>query len=194
MGNNIYTACKAGDLDSVKKLLTFENINQKYSETNSNRPIHYACESGNLELIKYLIGKGAELDSHCLERCVWSGELESIKYVLERCREKNIDIDNNCLEYACNMGNSYSIVYTLMKNGVRWNTKEEINKIFLRAISTDEKDNYEDIIDIDFAIDGEFTLLTIAARTGNVRLAKRLCEMHCPWVLLVQGNKEENKE
>lgn len=103
-------ACYDGDLDSVKRLLP--TVNRK-----SFDPIIYAGESGNVELVKYLVDAGFKIDNYHMARSVAKeGNLELVKYIISispyfsRIREE-------ALNSACQRGHLHIIKY-LVRSGV----------------------------------------------------------------------------
>lgn len=59
----IHTACQANDLDAVERLLVADKSLADRGDTVGRRPMHYAVEGQNHELIELLLAHGAEVDS-----------------------------------------------------------------------------------------------------------------------------------
>ena len=59
----IHTACRAGDLEQVATLLAEDASLVDRGDTVGRRPLHYAVETQNLELIDLLVSHGATVDS-----------------------------------------------------------------------------------------------------------------------------------
>jgi len=85
-------AVKNGDMDQVREL-----VDNKGLEVNTNidgrLPLHYASDYGQLEVIKFLCGKGAKVneeDKHGITpllAAVWEGHTACVKFLLENVRE-----------------------------------------------------------------------------------------------------------
>jgi len=81
-------AVKNGDMDQVREL-----VDNKGLEVNTNidgrLPLHYASDYGQLEVIKFLCGKGAKVneeDKHGITpllAAVWEGHTACVKFLLE---------------------------------------------------------------------------------------------------------------
>ncbi|MFC1842302.1 ankyrin repeat domain-containing protein [Candidatus Dependentiae bacterium] len=78
-GGDFFDAIKKGDLEEVKRLVEEKKVDVNKGKpstfvirirfvkdgteklvTNSENPLHYACKNSNLEIVKYLIEKGAQ--------------------------------------------------------------------------------------------------------------------------------------
>ena len=61
--NNFYELCKKGDLNKIKKYVEFnKSIVNTPNMKSHPYPIHYACISGNVEVVKYLLDNGASIE------------------------------------------------------------------------------------------------------------------------------------
>jgi ankyrin repeat protein len=75
--------------------------------------LRYACENGNLPVIKYLHSKGADLtamDNYCLSSACENGHLDIVKFF----RESKVDIfstNNYALRHSCYYGKLPIIKY-----------------------------------------------------------------------------------
>lgn len=80
---NLRVAAKNCDLEDVKPLVK-KNVNTKGSLSMSERALYYAAENGCLEIVKFLLGKGADIGaiSGALHHAVIGGQLEMIKFLL----------------------------------------------------------------------------------------------------------------
>ncbi|GFR08140.1 ankyrin repeat domain-containing protein [Trichonephila clavata] len=81
---NLQVAAKNCDLEAVKPLVK-KNINTKGSLSISERALYYSAGEGCLEIIKFLLDKGADINaiSGALHHAVIGGQPEMIKFLLE---------------------------------------------------------------------------------------------------------------
>ncbi|CAB3375876.1 myotrophin-like [Cloeon dipterum] len=79
---------KNGDLDSVKEIAEKNNVDIN-TAIDGRLPIHYASDYGQLEVIKYLVSRGADVnakDKHgitALLAAIWEGHTDCVKLLLE---------------------------------------------------------------------------------------------------------------
>lgn len=91
---SIHNACKAGDLDSVKKLLNIHPEYLRLKDKNGLTPLHYASTK-SLETVAYLIEKGANVNeksnngSTPLYTSARFGKTEIARYLLEHNADVN---------------------------------------------------------------------------------------------------------
>lgn len=75
-------ACQYGYLDIVKMLIEERNTSINY---NQNYLIRNACEKGQIEIVKYLVSKGADptlYNNSCIKRAIINEHLELVEYLL----------------------------------------------------------------------------------------------------------------
>jgi ankyrin repeat protein len=119
-------ACEKGDLESVKNLIEEQKMNVNLANEFGEGPFMFACGSGNLKLVKYLVEVGACVDlelyvdngskvanQYCLTplmKACKKGNLEIVKYLVEKGADINFtDVYRDTpLVYALNQvyGNS----------------------------------------------------------------------------------------
>ncbi|MDH4271667.1 MAG: ankyrin repeat domain-containing protein [Candidatus Aminicenantes bacterium] len=92
---DIHQAAEAGDLAKVKALVEKDPACVKAKDGNGRTPLHLAAQGRHLEVLRYLVDKGADLDAldnngiaplHILAR---SGQTEAARFLIE----KGADID-----------------------------------------------------------------------------------------------------
>jgi len=84
---SVFQACKNGDLDMVKYL-----VSQGIPITNEHLQISCTCD--NLELIQYLLDNGADItdDNYYAVRLAdKNGQGEVIEFLMKYCESKNIE-------------------------------------------------------------------------------------------------------
>ena len=80
-------AAKGGDFEIVNCLLNKLDQNSAIINTPDNRgrtPLSFAAKNSNIEIVKKLIDKGAEINSAALVEAVTIGNLEIVKLLLEQ--------------------------------------------------------------------------------------------------------------
>ena len=123
-------------------------------ENNLNNQLRDACWNGNLEKVKSLREKGADMNakSQCgstlLHWACHSGKLEIAKYLIEKGADVNAKDKEGAtpFHYACRYGNLELVKYLVEEHGVDVNAKnrnrtdsEVILKITLRMITKNDK-------------------------------------------------------
>ena len=85
----IWQAALDGDLAKIKQLAgkNAQTVNSK--DQSGYTALHYACRKGNMEIIRYLVEAGANVNEKTragkvtpLQRAAYSGQLETVKYLL----------------------------------------------------------------------------------------------------------------
>ena len=160
---NIFTACKYDKLPSVQWLIEKENVDPNIRiDADDNRfefyagstPLHIASQNGNLQIVEYLIYKGAEIDA---------------KNKLERTP----------LHYAC-INKHLKIVEYLISNGADLNSKDEYGDSLLHFAShSDFLQIVQYLIelqhfDVDIKNKNEQTPLHYACMNGRLTVVKYL--------------------
>eukprot|EP01041_Mallomonas_annulata_P000700 gene700-1341_t len=90
-----HQACKAGDISAAKALVDIDNIDKNSKDAAGLQAIHYSSISGNLELIKWLIQIGAQLNARDdsgtspLHIACQKGHLEVVQWMLTQKVFKN---------------------------------------------------------------------------------------------------------
>ncbi|XP_029969829.1 myotrophin [Salarias fasciatus] len=116
MGDNakdegLMWALKAGDMEEVRsKVLTSEDANRTLDSSSGRKPLHYAADFGQLEVLQFLIQMGADInatDSLGLTPLItacYEGHRDSVKLLLEKGAKKDLKATNGAtaLEAADN--------------------------------------------------------------------------------------------
>ena len=120
---DIFIAAKEGKLSSVQYLIEKEgiNVNKQAKKYYGNKTIykgdtalHIACENNHLQIVQYLIEKGANIEiQDCggktsLHFASLYGNTEVVKYLVSKGANKNAKTKNGKTPYdiACNSYNS----------------------------------------------------------------------------------------
>jgi len=121
--NIFIDACGNGQLDVIKYLLRYENIN---IHINNEKAFITACHGGNIDIVKYLINYCEKYDEKinihadydkAFFLCCINNRIDVIEYLLKYCEKNNsiIDIKNReIFSYTCASG-SLSIIKLLLE-------------------------------------------------------------------------------
>jgi len=87
-------AVKNGDMDQVKELVEGKGVDVN-AAIDGRLPLHYASDYGQLEVIQYLLSKGANIDSadkhgiSPLLAAIWEGHTSCVKFLVEKGASKS---------------------------------------------------------------------------------------------------------
>ena len=148
MFSNIWKAAAKGDLEGVQKLVEKKKeedkkkfINEENRVDEGKTPLHYAAENGRLDVIKYLLGEGANVNHKVvvspygsnisgapLHAAAVQGFLDIVKVLVEQ-GGANIELgnqnDNKPLYLAAKHGH-LNIVKYLVRKGANVNSKNSL--------------------------------------------------------------------
>ena len=119
----LYLAVSMGDLDRVKMLIE-AGVNPYDQDINENTVLHYAAESGELDILKYLLDeyeciptKEGWHGSTILHSAASAGQLAIVRYLIEECQldPSALEDSNSCspLVYACRSGDIDTCCYLI---------------------------------------------------------------------------------
>jgi ankyrin repeat protein len=119
----IKTSIESGHLDIVKYLLGDEVVDKEgnvYKLKNNTltynigkHAVSNAAESGNSDLVKYLVQKGGEIGTDAVTYAAKSGNLDLVEYLVE----KGGKVDGSAVTYAAETDNFNLIKYLVEKGG-----------------------------------------------------------------------------
>ncbi|XP_076471982.1 myotrophin-like [Babylonia areolata] len=96
MAEEFLWAVKNGDLVSVQAFKEAQNVDVVNTEINGRYPLHVAADYGQIDVIKFLLDKGAKInqaDKHGLTpllSAIFEGHTECVKMLLERGADKTL--------------------------------------------------------------------------------------------------------
>lgn len=119
----LYLAVSEGNISEVKRLIE-EGENPYNQDVNGDTVLHYAAESGKLEILKYLIDEyecipttGGWHGSTILHSAAAANQLPVMKYLIEECQLDPSSLEDNyrCspLVYACRSGDIETCCYLI---------------------------------------------------------------------------------
>jgi ankyrin repeat protein len=186
--------------ENFKKLLSLlskEGLNKDYI----NKIFERSGLTGNIEIIKYLISKGATKFHFALERVVFGGNLEIVKYLIDLIEsyishseiydsiiEEDPDIFDeifdNALEYAIKGGNLEIVKYLIDLIEKKYGENATfLNDMLSHAVGEENMEIFEYLIDLIEKRDGKGanhfnSALSSAAEGGNMEIVKYLIEKY----------------
>lgn len=130
----IHKAAGSGDLAKVRELLDEnpELLNLRDNTRWGEMPIHYAAVSGQIEVVKYLLSRGADINSRdnynntplIMTSNHWHNNLT--KYLIEKGADVNAKGDDDeTLLLRVTRTTNYSIVEYIVKKGADVNVKDK---------------------------------------------------------------------
>lgn len=93
---NYAWAVKTGDLDGVKNFVEKEKLSVNLTDSNKRTPLHWASDFNQVEVMKYLISKGAAVNSQDafgitpLLAATYEGHAGAVKLLLEHKADSSI--------------------------------------------------------------------------------------------------------
>lgn len=189
----LYIAARNKNMHMVKVLIDMRaDVNLRGSNSDGvakASPLEGACEGGSIEIIKYLVSKGAQLNNGVYKMAISGGHIGILKYLFTLCpapadaiwfamhNEHNQHKENNQ-----HKDNKYtgSIIYTLAKYG------GDVNYIYdeRTLLETAVLMNYNCVHELlraganpnVTAMPNEMLPISMAIMDGNIKKVKVLCE------------------
>ena len=137
---HLFSITLQGDIDSVKYILENQSVDLSVYDNNNKHynPIIYAAAwSENIELMQYLIDKGASAKARtssnetALHRAAWKGNLDAVKLLVENGAELDVIYNANGgllpLSCAAESGNIEVVKYLIEKGAkTRFSDEERV--------------------------------------------------------------------
>lgn len=132
-------ACEDGDLEKVKSIV--EKVTDINLEYNDWTPLTKASEKGHLNIVKYLLENGAEIDKENgygwtpLMCASMNGFLDIVKYLVDKGANIEIKTDSKwtALTFA-SMEGRLEVVKYLIKSGADVNVRDDKNRSIIDCI------------------------------------------------------------
>ena len=128
---SLLRACKAGDLDRVKYLVS---LGGAWGQGTNNFVLQFALKNEHLEVVKYLVSQGADVNAtgdYVLQFASENGQLEVIKYLISQ--GANIQTcDNGAIRWSSRNGQLEVIKYLVSQGAdiradddyaIRWSSR-----------------------------------------------------------------------
>ena len=178
----LYKAITEGNIDEIKRLIE-EGENPCDQDTNGDNALHYAAESGKLEILKYLIDEGMCIPamkgwcgSTILHSAAAAKQISIVKYLVEECLldPSTLEDDNRCspLVYACRSGDINIAQYLIERMCETMSLTDIFDAPYYHKTSSKEV-SVENVIDID---EFQRSPLTSACYYGDLPLVRYLVE------------------
>ncbi|WP_410983086.1 ankyrin repeat domain-containing protein [Bacillus cereus] len=120
----IRNAIKLGDIHEVKRLIG-NNIESLNTMTPFGTWLHVAAKKGHLEIVKYLIEKGIDIDARggtfdasVLNVAAGAGQLEIVKYLIEVGAELDVSLAKGNPLFGAVYGGHKAVVEFLVEKGL----------------------------------------------------------------------------
>ncbi len=164
-----------GDLEKVKRILEFHPSAINYRGDNNGTPMHSACSAGHLDLVKFLIENGADIeaeDKYGRTPILMGVNLDIAKYLISKGAdyEKTQQNEASVLHTAADDGNIELLQYWVEKGINLELGSHKVGTALLQAACGDNKDAVEYLLSVGADInavdkDGELILHKAANAT-----------------------------
>ena len=190
MAGEIHTAAANGDLDQVKSLLAGDATLVSAEDQNATRdlPLHSAAGAGHLEVVRYLVEAGAEVDggdsdgSTPLHVAAMRGHLACVEYLVEKGADVAYQDRNGSwsLSFAVAGGNE-DIPARLIEHGAPLNLRTETGLTLLHFVAfRGQAESMAGLIasgiDVNMVDNWERSALWVTAGHGNADMVRSLIE------------------
>ena len=172
---DIFIACEEGHLLSVKWLIKKKKGVKNKTDSIKRTPLHYACLAGQLQIVKYLLYKNANINAkdingdYAIHYATKQGHLQIIKYLIYKQNSLN-DVKGfygkTPLHYACEY-NHLPIVRYLIE-------KQKVDKHFMEIGEYNHLPIFSHGVNIEAEDYWERTPLHIASFNNNTDIVKYL--------------------
>ncbi|KAJ5078069.1 ankyrin repeat protein [Anaeramoeba ignava] len=164
------------------------SISIEHIEYLIQKVLHLACQNNSLEIIKYLVEKGVDINAKTndnetvLHLACQNNSIEIIKYLVEKGVDINAKTNNNetVLHLAC-QNNSLEIIKYLVEKGIDINAKTNENETVIHLACQNNsieiiKYLVEKGIDINAKTTNNETVLHLACQNNSIEIIKYLVE------------------
>ncbi|KAL5021722.1 hypothetical protein ScPMuIL_000877 [Solemya velum] len=97
-GRDLFEACRSGDLNKVKKLVTAQNVNSRDTAGRKSTPLHFAAGFGRKDVVEHLLEIGANPQAQDdgglipLHNACSFGHAEVVQLLLRHGAEANMSV------------------------------------------------------------------------------------------------------
>ncbi len=145
-GASEYNSCLRGHINIVKLLISYNDNNSIYpllingglsnaclrghsdiinllitnGASDYDRGLVNACYGGHLEIINLMIEKGATNWKESLFNACLGGHMNIVEFMFDKLHYNNLDILNNCLNYACSGGHRNIVELLIIRGANNW--------------------------------------------------------------------------
>ena len=180
----LHIAASKGNSSLCKSLLKFYGFKINMRCDRGWAAIHYATESGDLDLIKYFVEKGSNIywttknNTNCLQIAASKGHMKLCKILLGEYKFNIFSVNENgwnVLHYAARGGN-LSLLELFIQNGINIYSKTKLNSNCLHIAATNGHFNLcKKLVEVyNFDIftknDKGWSVLNSTAKSGNLEL------------------------
>ncbi len=199
----IHEAVKAGDLTAVRSLIDKDPGLVNARDETGRSPLHWAARGTDIEVLEYLVEKGADLNfpdnngTAPLHSLASRGNAEGIKILLNKGADIEIKAPNEStpLHFAV-LGRRAEIVRLLLKCGAKLESRDEQGRtpLVIAAREMSGLDVVRTLLDLGAEIDSTDrsgdTALTLAAWRGSADVVSLLLERKAAFPVATPQGRE----
>jgi ankyrin repeat/BTB/POZ domain-containing protein 1 len=91
----LFTSCRVGDIERIRFLLEFKDVDLNCRDRWDSTPLYYACLCGHEQLVQFLLINGAHCEANTFdgERCLYAALNDNIRGLLKDYKA----ITSNCM-------------------------------------------------------------------------------------------------
>jgi ankyrin repeat protein len=191
--NNFYELCKKGDLNKIKKYVEFnKSIVNTPNMKSHPYPIHYACISGNVEVVKYLLDNGASIEQkyyhtddkkYLFDKPIYIasnyGHIDLVNFLFDNGADvycKNLPL----LHYLCKIKKTH-IIKLLIDKKINIDNVDNQNKTCLHVVCQENNDEYVELLvknvcNVNLRDNDGLQPIQYACRNNNFNIVKILID------------------
>ena len=186
MGNEIHKAATEGDMEKVQALIADDPGLIDAKDEMGRTPLHLACYGGHIELVKYLMTKGADMEakfangSTALFWAIPEGHLDIVKLLIAEGADVGArQNDGTSLLHIAAVSGQKEIAALLIDKGLDPNTKQnEGSNPLTYAVSRGHREVAELLIDrgadVNIQDNMGYSPVYVAAFRGNKEMLRFL--------------------
>ena len=151
LSESLFAAIRKG-FKSIAELLLDNGADIEYEDPTYGRPLHVTVEYGNLDLVKFLLGRGADINSErglkntyqrcgALQSAASCGDLPMVRFLVENGADLEMYgySQRNALQHAASSGHNL-IIKELLAAGANVNSRGKLGSVLSCAVNGNQPD------------------------------------------------------